>query len=127
MPDDFLQLVTLASAENDLTVSDARKMIQIISRLFRQTMLEAGHDARQITRITTKFRDSGRRSPPWWPASSRVPGRPQDGADGNRISRWLLEEGHKFYANETAATLVEVKYYLQAFSMTGAPSIPSEG
>lgn len=126
MPDEFLQLVALASAEIDLTVSDARKMIQLFSRLFRKTMLEAGHDSRQITRITTKFRDSGRRSPPWRPASSRVPGRPQDGADGNRISRWLLEEGHKFYADEITATLVEVKYYLQAFSMTGAPGIPSE-
>jgi hypothetical protein len=87
-------------------------------------MLEADHDERQITRITTKFRDSGRRSPPWKPTSSRVPGRPQDGADGNRISRWRLEEGHKFYASEIVATLVEVKYYLQALSMTGAPQLP---
>jgi hypothetical protein len=126
MPDDFLQLVALAANETHLPISDARHMIHLISRLFRQTMLDAGHDGRQITRITTKFRDSGRRSPPWRPASSRVPGRPQDGADGNRINRWLLEKGHKFYADEITATLVEVKYYLQAFSMTGAPSIPSE-
>jgi hypothetical protein len=72
-----------------------------------------GYDARQVLRITTKMRDAGRRSPPWKPTSSRVPGRPQDGSDGNRIKRWLLAADHKFYADEINATLVEVKYYLQ--------------
>ena len=37
--------------------------------------------------------------------------------------RWLLDKGHKFYADETTATLVEVKYYLQALSMSGAPTL----
>ena len=88
--------------------------------------MEAGHDARQITKVTTKFRDAGRRSAPWRPTSSRVPGRPQDGADGNRINRWLMNKNHKFYADEVTATLVEIKYYLQALSMSGAPELPDE-
>lgn len=100
-------------------------MIRAISALFTQAMTQHGHDPRQIRRITTKFRDSGRRSPPWKPASSIVPGRPQHGADGNRINRWLMEEGHKFYADEVTATLVEVRYFLQALSMTNAPVLPS--
>ena len=74
-----------------------------------------------------KFRDAGRRSAPWQPTSSRVPGRPQDGADGNRILRWLLPEEHKFFATEVNATLVEVKYYLQSLSMVGAPDISDYG
>lgn len=108
----------------ELTIAQARLLIRAMTGLFSAAMLTAGHDKRQITRLTTKFRDSGRRSPPWKPTSSRVPGRPQDGADGNRISRWLLEEAHKFYADEVTATLVEVKYYLQALSMDGAPQLP---
>jgi hypothetical protein len=71
------------------------------------------------------MRDAGRRSPPWKPTSSRVPGRPQDGSDGNRIKRWLLATENKFYAGEIAATLVEVKYYLQLFSMNEAPPLPA--
>jgi len=83
-----------------------------------------GYDSRQVLRITTKLRDAGRRSPPWKPTSSRVPGRPQDGGDGNRIKRWLLALDHKFYADEITATLVEVKYYLQLLSMNDAPPLP---
>ena len=52
----------------------------------------------------------------------KVPGRPQDGKDGNRINRWLMDKNHKFYATELDATLVEIKYYLQAFSMENAPT-----
>ncbi len=37
-----------------------------------------------------------------------------------------MAEDHKFYANEVTATLVEVKYYLQALSMAGAPELPDE-
>ncbi len=101
-------------------------LISNISTFFTKTLIQAGHDQRQILRITTKFRDAGRRSPPWRPASGRVPGRPQDGADGNRRKRWLFEQEHKFYANEKDATLTEVKYYLQALSMTGAPDLPPD-
>jgi hypothetical protein len=52
-----------------------------------------------------------------------VPGRPQDGADGNRINRWLLPKDHKYYADEMTATLVEIKYFLQALSMLRAPEV----
>ena len=51
---------------------------------------------------------------------------PQDGADGNRISRWLLPSDHEFYADERTATLAEVRYYLQTLSMEGAPPLPTE-
>lgn len=114
----------LAVLEYGISQVQVGQLIKSIGVLFRLLMLGAGHNARQITRITTKFRDAGRRSAPWRPTSSRVPGRPQDGADGNRISRWLLPEDHKFYANEITATLVEIKYYLQALSMEGAPELP---
>ncbi len=99
-------------------------MIADITCVFNEVLRGAGHNPRQILRITTKFRDAGRRSPPWRPASGRVPGRPQDGADGNRRRRWLFEADHKFYADEVTATLTEVKYYLQALSMNNAPSLP---
>jgi hypothetical protein len=36
----------------------------------------------------------------------------------------LLPADHKFYADEITATLTEVKYYLQALSMEGAPALP---
>jgi hypothetical protein len=114
----------LGTRGKGISVAEARSLISAITRLFAATMIDAGHDGRQITRITTKFRDAGRRSPPWKPASSRVPGRPQDGADGNRTLRWLLDKKHKFYADELQGTLVEVKYYLQALSMEGAPKFP---
>ncbi len=118
------RIKVLAARENNISEMEVRVLIKLVSDLFRDLMLAAGHDARQILRVTTKFRDAGRRSAPWRPASSRVPGRPQDGADGNRINRWLMEKNHKFYADEVTATLVEIKYYLQALSTSGAPELP---
>lgn len=106
-----------------MTVVEARKLIGIVTALFRELMVNDGHDGRQLTRLTTKFRDAGRRSAPWRPTSSRVPGRPQDGSDGNRINRWLLPPDHKFYADEVTATLVEVRFFFQALSMDNAPDI----
>ena len=102
---------------------DARCLIRLISNLFKGLCLEKKHEKRKIEALMRKFRDAGRRSAPWRPTSSVVPGRPQDGADGNRILRWLMPTDHKFYATEVNATLVEVKYYLQALSMTNAPAI----
>ena len=90
-------------------------------------MVAQGHDSRDIKRVTTKFRDAGRRSPPWRPSSSIVPGRPQHGSDGNRQNRWLFDPDHRFYADEVTATLVEIKYYLQALSMDNAPAVPCQG
>lgn len=121
MPTTLELVLDLASSGPPSEVEIARSLIKLINKLFREQMGLAGHDSKQITKLTTKFRDAGRRSPPWKPTSSRVPGRPQDGSDGNRINRWLLDPQHKFYADEITATLVEVKYYLQALSMEGAP------
>ena len=120
------RIKTLAGLQGSIDETQVRELIRLVSGLFRDLMLAAGHDARQITRLTTKFRDAGRRSAPWRATSSRVPGRPQDGANGNRINRWLLDKSHKFYADEVTATLVEIKYYLQALSMSGAPELPDE-
>ncbi|QMU64968.1 MAG: hypothetical protein GKR88_12155 [Flavobacteriaceae bacterium] len=37
----------------------------------------------------------------------------------------MLDSQHKFYATEVMATLVEIKYYLQCFSMLGCPKLPN--
>ncbi len=113
-----------ANFENNISVDNVRVLIKDMTTLFRELCLQHGYDRRSILRITTKLRDAGRRSPPWKPTSSRVPGRPQDGKDGNRIKRWLLPNDHKFYASEVQGTLVEVKYYLQLLSMEEAPTLP---
>ncbi len=118
------RLAALGYGINEIQV---KQLIRLVTNLFRELLISAGHNPRQILRITTKFRDAGRRSAPWKPASSKVPGRPQDGADGNRISRWLMEKNHKFYADEVTATLVEVRYFLQALSMEGAPDLMDPG
>lgn len=115
----------LSVARESISPENVRLLIKATSDLFRETLLHAGYDPRGITRLTTKFRDAGRRSPPWKPTSSLVPGRPQDGSDGNRQNRWLFQDVHKFYADEVTATLVEIKYYFQALSMSDAPVIPS--
>jgi len=120
----FTQIRALALKQHQITSVEVRRLIRLVSGVFVYYLRETGHDPRQILRITTKFRDAGRRSAPWRPTSSRVPGRPQDGNDGNRINRWLLPPEHKFYADEITATLVEIKYFLQALSMEGGPSLP---
>ena len=114
----------LAQFKFDISEEQVRVLISEITSVFSQSCSDFGYDKRQILRITTKMRDAGRRSPPWKPTSSRVPGRPQDGSDGNRIKRWLMTADHKFYAHEIDATLVEVKYYLQLLSMDDAPELP---
>lgn len=124
-PQQQLQLLmNLSIPKYEITDLDARKLITTITGYFRYQLIQAGYQERPDQAIITKFRDAGRRSAPWKPVSGRVPGRPQDGADGNRRSRWLFESGHKFYATEIMATLVEVKYYLQTLSMEGAPPLP---
>ncbi len=120
------EITSLASFQHEISEEGAKKLIRLFSNVFTQSLIDDGHNGRQIRRLTTKFRDAGRRSPPWRPTSSRVPGRPQDGANGNRISRWLLPEDHKFYADEINATLVEVRYYLQALSMDNGPIFPTD-
>lgn len=117
-------LPCIAEKEFNITVTEANALMKLVMHLFTNALLGIDYTEQQIKPIRTKFRDAGRRSAPWRPTSSRIPGRPQDGSDGNRINRWLLPVEHKFYADETTATLVEIKYYLQALSMEGAPQIP---
>ena len=116
-------ILQLAAKKTTMSAKEAQLLIKKVKELFDELMKEAGFLERDVRRITTKFRDAGRRSAPWKPASSKVPGRPQDGRDGNRINRWLMDKNHKFYADEVIACLVEVKYYLQALSMDDAPHI----
>jgi hypothetical protein len=118
-------LIDLSKQQYNISDEDVRRMITAISNFFRAHLLINGFSERGVRAIITKFRDAGRRSAPWRPASGRVPGRPQDGADGNRRSRWLFEPEHKYYATEVMATLVEVKYFLQTLSMTDAPVLPA--
>jgi hypothetical protein len=124
LQDDLQKIKEIANKKETLSIEEVRILITLITSIFTELCLGHGYDARQILRVKTKLRDAGRRSPPWKPTSSRVPGRPQDGSDGNRILRWKLEVGHKFHADEMTATLTEVKYYLQLLSMVDAPPLP---
>lgn len=114
----------LASSKYKIRLEDVRILIKEITHVTKHVLTNAGFEPRKITALCTKLRDAGRRSPPWSPYSSRVPGRPQDGSDGNRRLRWLFDRDHKFYADEITATLVEVKYYLQVLSMRNVPPLP---
>lgn len=122
--DKLQRLSKVADKEYHLSVKEVRQMISDITNVTRELLLNAGFPERQVRALCTKLRDAGRRSPPWNAFSRRVPGRPQDGADGNRRLRWLFESSHKFYATEIIATLVEVRYYLQVLSMKNAPPLP---
>lgn len=109
-----------------LSDDQINQAIKIFPMFFRQLLTENGSDEKAARALTTKFRDAGRRSAPWKAFSSKVAGRPQDGADGNRISRWMLPEDHKQYATEREATLVEISFYLQALSFSNAPAVPND-
>lgn len=122
----YNRIIALARKENNIDANEAQELIKLIKIVFDDVMCQK-YDKRQVIRLTTKFRDAGRRSAPWKPTSGRVPGRPQDGADGNRINRWLLPKTHKFYANEETACLVEIKYYLQALSFKNSPVVNHSG
>jgi hypothetical protein len=130
-PDEVFQnrlreISRLARGGIAMSVEDARSLIDNVGLAFKHHLEAAGISETAVRAIRTKFRDAGRRSAPWRPTSSRVPGRPQDGSDGNRINRWLLPEDHKFYATELDATMVEVRYFLQTWSMTNAPALPAD-
>lgn len=119
-------VVEIAEKGRGLSVEDVRLLLKRVRTLFQTAAIQAGLDEDQIKKLSAKFRDAGRRSAPWKAFSTTVPGRPQDGADGNRINRWELPEGHKFYADEITATLVEIKFFLHALAMDGAPEIAHE-
>lgn len=121
----FDEMAALGSKGPAMTDDDIRRVITIMPTAFRQLIISSGVSPTSALALTTKFRDAGRRSAPWSAFSRRVPGRPQDGKDGNRINRWLLPQDHKFYSDERNGTLVEIKYYLQILSMEGAPSVPN--
>ncbi len=93
--------------------------------LFRALLRRDGVSERVILALLTKFNDAGPRSAPWKAVSSKVPGRPQDGKDGNRMRRWEFPVDHKFYSTRKDGTLVAIKYMFQALSMTGAPETPA--
>lgn len=115
----------LTEKEYGISVDEVRLLIRASINFFRGHLIETGlYSEKDARPLITKFRDAGRRSAPWRPTSQRVPGRPQDGSDGNRINRWLLPSDHKFYADEVNATLVEVKYIFQTLSMQEAPPLP---
>jgi hypothetical protein len=118
-------VLRLAELGMSIDAQKAQKLIRYIKSIFDEIMCRK-YPERDVRRLTTKFRDAGRRSAPWRPTSSRVPGRPQDGSDGNRINRWLLPVDHKFYANEKTACLVEIRYYLMALSFQNTPSIDNK-
>jgi len=119
-------LAELAQYQKEISEENVRRMIAAIKAVFRTHLVSHGFLLDRVIKLSTKFHDAGRRSAPWQPASKKVPGRPQDGADGNRRRRWLFDPSHKFYATEVMATLVEVKYFLQTLSMTDAPPLPSD-
>ncbi len=113
----------LAPRRYKMSARQSERLMKAVTPVFRRVLVDGGVDGRTVTRITTKLRDAGRRSPPWRPVSSRVPGRPQDGGDGNRTNRWLLPKNHKYHASQATATLVEIKYLLQTLSLKDAPDI----
>lgn len=119
-------VATLGAAGWSIDDAAVRQIILALPKLFKSHLIANGIEEAKAQAVVTKFRDAGRRSAPWSAFSRRVPGRPQDGADGNRINRWLLPEDHKYFADERTATLVEIKYYLQALAMEGAPRVPNE-
>ena len=119
-------LASLGAKGKAISDEDVRQIIKKLPSLFKQHLIANGVDERKAQALVTKFRDAGRRSAPWMAFSSKVPGRPQDGKDGNRINRWLLPPDHKYYADERTATLVEIKYFLQTLAMANAPAVPSE-
>ncbi len=106
------------------TVEEARELYEVARGVFRNTLRSCNYDDRKITALLTKFNDAGPRSAPTAAFSSVLPGRPQSGADGNRINRWLLPQDHKQFASEAEGRLIGTRFILQALSMQNAPEIP---
>jgi hypothetical protein len=116
-------LASLGQKGSRITKEEVRNIIEVLPTQFKRHLVDNGVGQKKTTALSTKFRDAGRRSAPYAAFSKKVPGRPQDGADGNRINRWLLPKDHKYYADEMTATLVEIKYFLQTLSMLRAPEV----
>jgi hypothetical protein len=118
------KLVSLAEKKLEAETTEVVQMWRLLKELSNEILLGAGFSDREVKAMHTKFNDAGRRSAPWKAFSQKVPGRPQDGKDGNRMNRWLFDPTHKQYATEKDATLVQIRYYLQALSMISAPTLP---
>ena len=117
-------LLRLGAAGPECTEGDVRQMYTAAKGYFREQLSRV--PVRSVNALLTKYNDAGPRSAPWRPVSERVPGRPQDGRDGNRINRWELPKDHKYYATRKDGTLVGIKYILQTLSMDGASASPQE-
>lgn len=104
----------------DCSEDDVVAMYRAARGYFRQQLNFADRD--RVAALLRKYNDAGPRSAPWRAVSSRVPGRPQDGRDGNRINRWNLPKDHKFYSTKRDGYLVAIKYIFQTLSMDGAPA-----
>lgn len=118
------ELARIGALREALSTSDATNLYSAARRVFRYTLLNAGYALSGTNALLTKFNDAGPRSAPTAAFSKVKPGRPQSGADGNRINRWLLPNDHKQYATESEARLVGARFILQALSLDGAPEIP---
>lgn len=117
-------LIQLAEKKLDANTDEVVQMWRLLKELANELLLGAGFSEKEVKAMHTKFNDAGRRSAPWKAFSQKVPGRPQDGKDGNRMNRWLFNTDHKQYATEKDATMVQIRYYLQALSMNSAPALP---
>lgn len=117
-------LLRLGVAGPECTEEDVLQIYRAAKGYFREQL--SARPAPRITALLTKYNDAGPRSAPWRAVSKRVPGRPQDGRDGNRINRWKLPKDHKFYSTRRDGVLVGIKYIFQTLSMDGAPETPQE-
>lgn len=123
--EDIEELAQLGRKREHLSLDEVLRAYELVKRVFRALLRDADWNNNAINPLVTKFHDAGRRSAPWRQVSSRVPGRPQDATNGNRANRWELPSDHKQYAHERTATLVEIRYFLQALSMEGVPEVPA--
>jgi len=121
-----LRLLDLRYQRNQGDTELSKEIYNGARLLFRGLLRDCGYPDRGINALLTKFNDAGPRSAPTMAFSQTVAGRPQSGADGNRINRWLLEPDHKQYATECEAKLVGTRYIFQALSMIGAPAVPND-
>lgn len=120
-------LVALGNLGSSMSDADVDSIMETVTKYFRLVCRRVGYADQQATAVVTKFRDSGRRSPPTVQFSRTGPGRPKDAADGNRANRWTLPSDHKYFATKRDAELVEIKYFLQALSFEEAPTLLHPG
>ena len=52
------EILRLARQGDAISVCEVRELIKLTTRMFKQLMIDHGHDGRDVTRVTTKFRDA---------------------------------------------------------------------